>query len=158
MKKNRIYTLIVAVFLVINVVLITNYKNKRNKSDDAIRSKGQIISYANQGLSFDTPAPDFTMRTIEGENITLSNWRGKVIILKFTRFYLSELPMLLYLDHLSRKFGDKAILFFVNSLGKHDVNATREFMSFSSPIIEDNGTIAALFNARPTETIIVGKD
>jgi hypothetical protein len=134
------------------------YINKKNKAEDSIRERNQIINFVDQGFTFDTPAPDFSMPTIEGNNITLSNLSGHVIILRFSRFYLSELPFLLYLEHLSQYFNNDIKLVFINSLGKHEVEAIQEFVHISSPIIEDDGSLRSLFNAKPNETIIIGKD
>lgn len=134
------------------------YISKKNRTEDSIRERNQIINFVDQGFTFDTPAPDFTMPTIGGSNITLSNLSGHVIILRFSRFYLSELPFLLYLEHLSQKFNNDIKLVFINSLGKHEVEAIQEFVYISSPIIEDDGSLRSLFNAKPNETIIIGRD
>lgn len=157
-NKSKQLILVVSIFLIINVALIAYYISKKNKTEESIIERNQIVNIVNQEFTFDAPAPDFTMPTISGSNITLSNLSGHVIILRFSRFYLPELPFLLYLEHLSQKFNNEIRLVFINSLGKHEINAIQKFVRISSPIIEDTGSLRSLFNARLNETIIIGRD
>jgi hypothetical protein len=108
---------------------------------------------------YDSIASDFTAFTIEGEKITLSDFSGNLIILRFSTFFLEDLPYLLYLEHLAKRFQSAGvILLFINTLGKHETEAIDKIVSFSSPIIEDDGTISSLFNSSAHELIIIGRD
>lgn len=108
---------------------------------------------------YNSPSPDFNKKTVDGKDIRLSDFKENVIILRFSRFYLEELPYLLYLEHLSKRFkNDGVSLIFVNSSGKHYKESIEKFVHLSSPIIEDDGSISSSFKASPYETIIIGRD
>jgi len=84
---------------------------------------------------------------------------GKVIIIKFSQFYRTELSNLLFLEHLARKYEEEGVsLIFINSLGKHYGKAIKQICSFSSPIVIDDGLISGMFNASPESTVIVDRD
>ncbi len=50
------------------------------------------------------------------------------------------------------------MLFFVNILGKHDAHSLERIINLSSPIIEDDGHISSLYNAKPNDVVIIGRD
>jgi len=49
-------------------------------------------------------------------------------------------------------------LIFVNSLGRHYTEQVKKMVSLTSPIIEDDGQLMALFDAEYDDTIIIGAD
>lgn len=91
--------------------------------------------------------------------IDLKNLIGNVIILKFSRFYKRDLPNLLYLEHVAGKFKNFGVsLVFINSLGRHYKKEIEKICNFMSPVVEDQGSIAGLFNASMEDTIIVDRN
>jgi len=133
---------------------------KKGKFVNIQRESQSSVSYSeDKSFIYDSTSPDFTAFTCNGKKITLSEFLGNVIILRFSRFYLEDLPNLLYLEHLAKRLeSEGVILFFINTLGKHEAEAINKLFSFSTPIIEDDGTISALFNTAPYEVIIIGRD
>lgn len=104
---------------------------------------------------YNMPCPEISEYSISGQKINLHNLIGNVILIRFSQFYKEDLPNLVYLQHLVDKFQDKnASLIFINSLGKHDQEAIDKIVNLTSPIIEDNGSIAAKFNAYLEDLII----
>lgn len=62
-----------------------------------------------------TPAPDFTVTTLDGKKLTLSQHRGKVVLLHFwatwCRPCVAGLPALkTFEDNLRKKYGDRVIM------------------------------------------------
>ena len=47
---------------------------------------------------------------------------------------------------------------FINSLGRHYKKEIEKICSFISPVVEDQGSIAGLFNASLEDTIIVDRN
>jgi hypothetical protein len=161
LKKNWL-SLFITLLLLINLIwAIASYKSIKNRKFVDIQRESQFNrSYTEQkSFVYDLVSPDFKTKTFDGEKITLSDFSGNVIILRFSRFYLEDLPHLLYLEHLAKRFQSVGVtLLFINTLGKHEAEAINKIVSFSTPIIEDDGTISSLFKTSPHELIIIGRD
>ncbi|MFQ6082477.1 MAG: peroxiredoxin family protein [Candidatus Aminicenantia bacterium] len=166
LKRNLVF-LLIGLFVLINIILITyNFvilKQRKSGYQKFIKQRQLSgISQLNQNIQSDFynfPCPDITKYTIKGEEIQFSDLAGNVIILRFSRFYRQDLPNLVYLQHLANKYRDQGVsLIFINSLGKHDNEAINKIVNLTAPILEDEGSISALFNAQPEETIIVDRN
>lgn len=160
MKRNWFYWLIGALLLINLVLGIYNFSSI-NKEKAKIPEREPIYSSFSQNEEsfYNLPSPDFSKKSVNGKEIRLSSLKGNVIILRFSRFYLEELPYLLYLEHLAKRFKkDGVSLIFINSLGKHYGDSIEKFVHLGSPIIEDDGSISSSFKASPFETIIIGRD
>jgi len=87
-----------------------------------------------------TTAPDFTLNDINGNKVTLSKFRGKVILLNFWSIFcgpcLAEMPSLnkLYLE-----FKDKGLVFLAvaEDPAEKPVRAYMEEKRFSFPVLMD---------------------
>ncbi len=100
--------------------------------------------------------PEVDLFTSTGKQIILSDLVGDVIVLRFTRFHSRDIPYLIYLQHLCETYANKGLhLFFIHILGKTGINPSH---SFSVPIIEDDGYVSGVFNARLNDLIIISKD
>jgi len=149
--KIAIY-IFVLLALINSVILIINIKNNARERGRS-NTKNQIQSFLN------TPAPDFAAQTFDNTKIVLSKFSKNVTILRFSNFYYEDLPYLLFLEYLSKKYSNIGVrLIFINTLGKHDYESVNNLVRLSSPIIEDDGIIYSLYNASTHETIIIGKD
>ncbi len=153
-------------FIFINIILVTyNFlilKQKRNEYQKLIQE--HLLSEPrqfNQNISddfYDSPCPDIILNSISGEKIELRNLAGNVILIRFSRFYRQDLSNLVYLQHLADKYKNQGLsLIFINSLGKHDTEEIDKIISLVSPIIEDNGSIAAQFNAFQEDFFIIDR-
>ncbi len=153
-------------FIFINIILVTYnslaLKQKRKEYQKLIQelqlSDGRQF---NQNISFDfygSPCPDIILNSISGEKIELRNLAGNVILIRFSRFYRKDLSNLVYLQHIADKYKNQGLsLIFINSLGIHDKEEIDKIISIVSPIIEDDGSIAAHFNAFPEDFIIIDR-
>lgn len=162
--KNNWFYLLVGVFIVVNIIFFIN--NNLNKKVRASSSTQQDLSQpilarnpVEDSDFYNRPCPEISLTSIDGEVIDLKNLIGNVIIIKFSRFYKRTLPDLLYLEHVAGKFKNLGVsLIFINSLGRHYKKEIEKICSFISPIVEDQGSIAGLFNASLEDTIIVDRD
>lgn len=82
MKK----TIGLSVVLVLVIVMITTYVRQQTEQNQAIadNAKGQEVELGTEvGLNKGQLAPDFTLTNLAGEEVTLSDLRGKNVILNF---------------------------------------------------------------------------
>jgi hypothetical protein len=164
--KKRWFLLLIIFFTIINFALsiynLSEIGKRRSNNSRILNQTAANIATANkmakENSYYDSVSPDFIAMTIEGKKIKLSEAMGKLIILRFSRFYLQDLPDLLYLEHLAKRFGDYGVdLIFINTLGKHDNQSINKIINLSFPIIEDNSFISSIFNAAPEETVVIDK-
>jgi len=158
LKRNWLYILI-GILLLLNLVLgIYNFTSVRSEKGKSSKEKLSPLSSPDESF-YNSPAPDFAKDSVDGKRIRLSSLKGNVIILRFSRFYLEELPYLLYLEHLAKRFKEYGVsLIFINSLGKHYKESIEKFVHLDSPVIEDDGSISSSFKSNPYETVIIGRD
>lgn len=165
-KKNWFF-LLLGVFLLINIILVTYnfvlFRQRKNENRKFIQERkyfeSRQIKQNIQSDFYNLPCPKITIYSTEGEKINLRNLAGNVIIIRFSRFYRQDLPNLVYLQHLADKYRNQDVyLIFINSLGKHDKDAINKIVNLSSPIVENDGSITALFNALPEDVIIIDRD
>ena len=165
-KFNIIYliSLLIVITLINTIlVLVTVLKTKNsktNKKELIVNSQEFLqINQAKQPDSYNSLCPDIEMVNVLGEKISLSSLVGDVIILRFTRFHPQDIPYLLFLDLLGKKLHNKGLhLFIINSIGRNHSTAVDEFPELSATVVDDDGYVAALFQARLNVTIIVGRD
>ncbi|UXH43462.1 redoxin domain-containing protein [Rossellomorea vietnamensis] len=83
-KRNfalAIVALLIGIFL---VNLFQDQQEKKAKEEAAQLAKESMdLSDAKQGLTKGDRAPDFTLSTLEGEEVKLSDYQGKKVILNF---------------------------------------------------------------------------
>ena len=113
-------------------------------------------------------APDFTLTSIKGEEITLSDYRGKVVVINFWATWCGpcryEIPMLI---EFQEQYGtDKLIVLGVaiNSGSKEEVQKFANEFNINYPILhgsdEDLGKLVYLygnFASIPSTFIVNGK-
>jgi len=108
--------------------------------------------------SIKKPAPDFTVKTLDGKEIRLSDLRGKVVILNF--WFVGCAPCKVEmpgLNKLTEEFAGQDIVFIGFALDKAD--SLREFLkanSFEYQIVAESASIAGQFGVSffPTHVMI----
>ncbi len=110
-------------------------------------------------------APDFSLTTLEGEPVSLADFRGKVVLLNFWASWCppcrSEMPAMerVYQDYADRGF----VILAVNATQQDSPDAARRFVSeqgLTFPILLDtSGTVSALYRTRSLPTsFFIGAD
>jgi len=169
-KKKGIYLsrfsiFSIAVLLVLNTILVINntfIKNRNSIVKEAISIEPSEDIATIQDLNpelLNSPCPEFEAHSIDGSKIALRSLAGKVIIIRFSEFLRRDLPNIIYLQDLADKYENyDTCLFFINSRGNYDRTEVEKFAHLTYPVIEDDGTIRALFSASAEDTIIIGRD
>jgi hypothetical protein len=160
MGKKAKFIALISLLTGINVcIFIYSNLQRSNKLKNSVLPV-ILKNDSNESISalYDQTCPEIILSDIKRNNISLTSWVGDVIILKFSRFYKSELPGLLYLEHLATSLKNHGVhLILINSLGKHDRLSIEKYANFSVPIVENNGSLSALLNAHPTDLIIIDR-
>lgn len=153
-KRHLLWPVLIILFI-LNIVLIgITVRTLINKNSGDINQ----LSQPNYSDFYDQPCPDIEMMNIQGEDIKLTDFIGNIIIIHFTEFLYRDFPNLLYLEHLYKYSQGNTKLFFVYPTKNRFSAIINDFNLLFVPIIEDDGSIAAVFNAAQNDTIIIGKD
>ncbi|MDO8525501.1 MAG: TlpA disulfide reductase family protein [Candidatus Omnitrophota bacterium] len=107
-------------------------------------------------------APDFSLSGIDGQKVSLADFKGKAVILNFFASWCppcrAEIPDFV---ELQKAYGDKGFTFIGVSLVSAD--ESKEFaakMGINYPVLVDDGKVSALYGpvrSIPT-TFVIGKD
>ncbi|PAU94431.1 alkyl hydroperoxide reductase [Aliifodinibius salipaludis] len=135
--------------------------DEQASADNAQSSAEQTASPQNSSQQEFKEAPDFTLETMEGTSFTLSDQRGKVIVLNFWATWCApcrkEIPDFI---ELHKKMKDDGVLFAGISVDEEGWDAVRPFandLDINYPIMVDNGSISNEYGpirAIPTTFII----
>jgi peroxiredoxin len=116
-----------------------------------------IITFALLGCSKDNErnevsvitAPDFTLKAMTGEDVTLSQYRGKVVLLDFWATWcgpcMQSIPELV---RIQEKYRDKGLVVLgvsMDTLSQADDGQIQKFMrtfGINYPVMRDDGTVS----------------
>ena len=109
------------------------------------------------------PAPDFSLVSIKGDTIKLSDYKGKVVILDFWATWCP--PCKEEIPHFKKLFAEKSEggLMIIGIVVNDDVSEVKKFVSKNAvnyPVVMGNAQVEKAYggiNAIPT-TFIIGKD
>ena len=131
-------------------------------SQPAIVTKATTQNDVNIGIKIGFTAPDFTLNTIDNKQISLSDYRGRPVILNFWATWCGpcryEVPAF---KAFSEKYPEEYVVIGVNT--QDDPDSARGYaiadkLKFVIPV-DPTGAVAGLYNIRglPTTYIIDGK-
>jgi len=142
MSKNIAYGLgILLVALMLYLTLFTSPEHKPS------------------GLSKGKPAPDFTLKTLDGKKISLSDLKGKVVLVNFWATWCppcrEEMPLF---ERVYRKYKDKGFEILAISTDS-SVDPIKKFVKefkVSFPVLLDDGKVSNLYSIQglPTSFLI----
>ncbi|MGC8894713.1 MAG: peroxiredoxin family protein [candidate division WOR-3 bacterium] len=123
----------------------------------------QVPDTARASASNFKPAPDFTLVSIKGDTIKLSDYKGKVVILDFWATWCP--PCREEIPHFKQLFAEKqgAGLMIIGIVVNDDVSEVKKFVSKNAvnyPIVIGTPQVEKAYggiSAIPT-TFIIGKD
>lgn len=97
-------------------------------------------------------APDFTLKAMTGEDITLSQYRGKIVLLDFWATWcgpcMQSIPELV---RIQEKYKDKGLVVLgvsMDTLSQADDGQIQKFMrtfGINYPVMRDNGKVSSIY-------------
>jgi len=162
--KTLTLTLLIALLL-LNCSCRTKTSESNEPSQAQAASASQESSNPNPALAeMVKTAPDFTLPNYDGKNISLSDYKGKIVVLEWFNY---ECPFSKYhhetvrtMAQLAEKYKDKNVVWLaVNSTGHASAEKNREFADqFKTPypILGDfDGTVGHLYDAKTTPHMFI---
>lgn len=126
------------------------------------RQTGAI--HAAPRLGFATPAPDFTLDSLDGKSITLSDLRGKAVLLNFWATWCVpckiEMPWFVELQKEYGPEGLQVIGVAMDDSGKDDIAKFAKDMGVNYPVLLGKEAVGDAYGGVPAlpETFFIGRD
>ncbi|MCD5325982.1 redoxin domain-containing protein [Pontibacillus sp. HN14] len=152
--------IIVAIFVGMFGWAIYDFTSEEQNTSDVLEqnSNGQGESGANieEGLEVGQKAPDFEVKTLQGEKASLSNYKGERIMLNFWATWCP--PCRAEMPDMEKFYQNKDVtILAVNLTGTEakvdDVHAFKKEYGLSFPVLLDQGNeVATMYQIRPIPT------
>lgn len=156
MKKK-----IIALMIIAALVAIVTISFVRDNIDEQEAFAGEQMGTdlaknpANEGLGHGNAAPNFTLTTLEGEEVTLADYKGKKVVLNFWATWCppckAEMPhMQNYYEDMAEKENVEILAVNLTStdVGIDKVIAFQEDYGLSFPIpLDEDGVVGDIYQA-----------
>ena len=121
-------------------------------------------SAENAAIMKSSPAPDFTLESLDGKNLRLSDLRGKAVLLNFWATWCGpckiETPWLVELQNQYGAQGLQVIGVAMDDSGKDDIAKFAKDMGVNYPVLLGKEAVGDAYGGVPAlpETFFIGRD
>ena len=116
------------------------------------------------GIGYGTPAPNFTLETLDGKNLSLSDLRGKAVIVNFWATWCGpckiETPWLVELQNQYGAQGLQVVGVAMDDSGKDEIEKFAKDMGVNYPVLIGKEAVGDAYGGVPAlpESFFVGRD
>jgi len=115
-------------------------------------------------LGYGTPAPNFTLETLDGKNVSLSDYRGKAVLVNFWATWCGpckiETPWLVELQNQYGSQGLQVVGVAMDDSGKDEIAKFAKDMGVNYPVLLGKEAVGDAYGGVPAlpESFFVGRD
>lgn len=115
-------------------------------------------------LGYQTPAPNFTLESLDGKSISLSDLRGKAVLLNFWATWCApckiEMPWFI---ELQKEYGEQGLQIVgvaMDDSSKEDIEKFAKDMGVNYPVLLGKEAVGDAYGGVPAlpETFFIGRD
>lgn len=157
-KPNRNPLVLVVVAVVVAGMLYFGYHQAR-RSSSASASDAPFSS-----ISVSKPAPDFTLQSLSGQNMRLSDLRGKAVLLNFWATWCApckiEMPWFVDLQNEYGSQGLQIVGVAMDDSSKEDIAKFAKDMGVNYPVLIGKEAVGEEYGGVPAlpESFFIGRD
>ena len=151
MKRSPL-TLVVVAFAVALMLYVGFHAARRNGPSFAPR------------LALASPAPDFTLQSLDGKTMRLSDFRGKAVLLNFWATWCGpckiEMPWFVELQNQYAAQGFQIVGVAMDDASKEDISKFAKDMGVNYPILIGKESVGDEYGGVPAlpESFLIGRD
>lgn len=115
-------------------------------------------------LGYGTPAPDFTLETLDGKNLSLSDLKGKAVLVNFWATWCGpckiETPWLVEMQNQYGSQGLQVVGVAMDDSGKDEIAKFAKDMGVNYPVLLGKEAVGDAYGGVPAlpESFFVGRD
>jgi thiol-disulfide isomerase/thioredoxin len=115
-------------------------------------------------LGYGTPAPNFTLQTLDGKNLSLSDLRGKAVLVNFWATWCGpckiETPWLVEMQNQYGSAGLQVVGVAMDDSGKDEIEKFAKDMGVNYPVLMGKEAVGDAYGGIPAlpESFFVGRD
>lgn len=115
-------------------------------------------------LAVSTPAPDFSLESLDGKDMKLSDFRGKAVLLNFWATWCGpckiEMPWFVELQNEYASQGLQIVGVAMDDASKEDISKFTKEMGVNYPILIGKEAVGDEYGGVPAlpETFVIGRD
>ncbi len=161
-RENRSITTFIPLILLVTVMLLIVVFNVKKERGPNVNNKNKVKHSSSPTTGH--IAPDFTLPDIKGINVTLSELRGKVVLLNFWATWCvtcsEEMPAMEKLYQRFKNDNFEMLTVNIDKLGRSAVEPYMKKLELTFPVLLDpEGKISRMYQLTGVpETFIIGKD
>lgn len=116
------------------------------------------------GMGYGTPAPDFTLESLDGKKFTLSEFKGKAVLVNFWATWCGpckiETPWLVELQNEYGSQGLQVVGVAMDDSGKDEIARFAKDMGMNYPVLLGKEAVGEAYGGVPAlpESFFVGRD
>ena len=116
------------------------------------------------GAGYGTPAPNFTLETLDGKNLSLSDLKGKAVVVNFWATWCGpckiETPWLVELQNQYGSQGLQVVGVAMDDSGKDEIEKFAKDMGVNYPVLIGKEAVGDAYGGVPAlpESFFVGRD
>src|SRR5215475_3911815 len=122
------------------------------------------VDHAPSFLGYGTPAPNFTLQTLDGKNLSLSDLRGKAVLVNFWATWCGpckiETPWLVEMQKQYGSQGLQVVGVAMDDSGKDEISNFAKEMGMNYPVLLGKEAVGDAYGGVPAlpESFFVGRD
>jgi thiol-disulfide isomerase/thioredoxin len=116
------------------------------------------------GIGYGTPAPDFTLETLDGKSVSLSSLRGKAVVVNFWATWCGpckiETPWLVEMQNQYGAQGLQIVGVAMDDSGKDEIARFAKDMGMNYPVVLGKEAVGDAYGGVPAlpESFFIGRD
>ncbi|MFQ5761853.1 MAG: TlpA family protein disulfide reductase, partial [Candidatus Bathyarchaeia archaeon] len=127
-NARKLVGLVAVIVIIVSVVVVIENPFAQSPVQGVSRSGESSLTGPPVGVEVGQRAPDFTLETHGGEKVSLSDFRGKVVVVNFWAtwcpFCVAEMPDL---ERVSQEFDGKVVVLGINRA--ETIDKQRDFLN-----------------------------